>query len=643
MLDLPTLRRQSDRKPNSTNQPDSLVNSIRTLGIGSLKRKNTAVTFHPDNSDDSTDTRLRRNGRIVPENNFESKSDREYKRRNYGDQHDRSNQINTRDSRESHHKRTYGEGRKYDAGRRKASRNGRWTDYSTNYYEGRLRRTRYEGPESVGISGRLAKLEASRRKHRDKRRYGERRYFTVPLNRSMGSDYWSESVDTSVATSVTNSTIFSDFTNATNDTESTGIITNTTASTDFTDCHASDDTIPTGLTSNRKKKEVFPNYRVRNDNIRSDYIPKDYNPNDYIENVYIVKQNFGAISFLFGVTQIVVFTSMLAKCGVAPFFDLDINPFIGPFPDVLNYYGASNAYLMTMGEWWRVFTSIVLDTSALHLLVTVGIQLEHGTLLEKEWGSLTWFIIYVVSGMAGCITSCIFMPDSISVGSSGAIFGLFGAKLADVLCRSFDKEEETLLEYKLTYQSDQAFKHLCICIGILINFSFLPNLDWACHLGGFLGGLFIGMALFKSKCYFCICSTLAGCTGYAFVAIFIAYGLFYISFDLQPNENLGDYCSYFQESSGFNDYLCICDDSSFFLKYNLTHAIHNFIFSNDDQGNMTNSYVSSYVNRTGYNMGYTDDAMENYTDSTIGNYTYSMNLNYTDDFSSNYTDGYGMG
>eukprot|EP00587_Corethron_hystrix_P003733 CAMPEP_0113314186 /NCGR_PEP_ID=MMETSP0010_2-20120614/10343_1 /TAXON_ID=216773 ORGANISM="Corethron hystrix, Strain 308" /NCGR_SAMPLE_ID=MMETSP0010_2 /ASSEMBLY_ACC=CAM_ASM_000155 /LENGTH=508 /DNA_ID=CAMNT_0000170413 /DNA_START=14 /DNA_END=1537 /DNA_ORIENTATION=- /assembly_acc=CAM_ASM_000155 len=107
--------------------------------------------------------------------------------------------------------------------------------------------------------------------------------------------------------------------------------------------------------------------------------------------IYIVKQQFGIFSFLIGVTQIVVLTTMIIQCGMAPVYRPAVNPMLGPYPDVLSYWGASNAYLIIHGrEWWRIFSPILLNTGIIHIIVSVGIQMDQGALFEKEWGSLHW-------------------------------------------------------------------------------------------------------------------------------------------------------------------------------------------------------------------------------------------------------------
>eukprot|EP00957_Ditylum_brightwellii_P066412 5042069-Ditylum_brightwellii.AAC.1 len=103
---------------------------------------------------------------------------------------------------------------------------------------------------------------------------------------------------------------------------------------------------------------------------------------------------------------------MMIQCGVSP---LEINPMLGPYPDALSYWGG-----------------------ILHLVCNIAVQLESGAFFEREWGSGVWFVIYITSAVGSSILSTCAMPNSISVGSSGAVMGLFGGKLAEVFCRAYE-------------------------------------------------------------------------------------------------------------------------------------------------------------------------------------------------------------
>ena len=189
------------------------------------------------------------------------------------------------------------------------------------------------------------------------------------------------------------------------------------------------------------------------------------------EEIYIVQQKFGYCSILFSIAQTVILTIMMAKCGVAP---MEINPMVGPYPDALSDWGGKNAVnILDDGEWWRLVTPIMLHAGVIHLLCNVAVQLETGAFFEREWGSIKWLVVYLSSAVGSTILSVIFMPNAISVGSSGAVMGLFGAKLSEVICRlcESDKTKEERVAHQV--RKEQCAGVTC-SVTLVMLFSFIP-------------------------------------------------------------------------------------------------------------------------------------------------------------------------
>ena len=185
---------------------------------------------------------------------------------------------------------------------------------------------------------------------------------------------------------------------------------------------------------------------------------------------------------------------MMVKCGIVP---LNINPMIGPGPDVLDYWGAKNAYkILEENETYRLFTPVFLHAGIIHLLGNVMVQIDAGNTWEKEWGSLIWLLVYIGSTLGSSIFSCCFMPDNISVGSSGAVMGLFGAKFAEITLLCCEKGKTRKERWVSTMRNRQA----CQVIGgivIVMAMSFIPFVDWAAHVGGVVSGFVIGIVCFS--------------------------------------------------------------------------------------------------------------------------------------------------
>lgn len=145
-------------------------------------------------------------------------------------------------------------------------------------------------------------------------------------------------------------------------------------------------------------------------------------------------------------------------------------------------FGAKYNPLIVNGEWWRFITPIFIHIGFLHLLMNAISLYFIGLEVERIYGNVRFFIIYIFSGFAGVLGSFIFTP-SLSAGASGAIFGCFGALLYF-----------GLLHRKLFFRT----MGLNIIVLILINLSFgftMPGIDNAGHIGGLIGGFIAAAAV----------------------------------------------------------------------------------------------------------------------------------------------------
>lgn len=213
---------------------------------------------------------------------------------------------------------------------------------------------------------------------------------------------------------------------------------------------------------------------------RREELLKDYEPtvDDYddleemIEDeVYIVKQNKGYFSIAFSMVQTVVLAAMMIQCSIAP---LQINPMIGPPPDALDYWGGKNSLkILKDNEEWRLLTPIFLHAGIIHLFCNVSVQLDVGEFFEREWGSRTWLFIYLVSAIGSSICSVCMMPDNISVGSSGAVMGLFGGKLGEIFCRACESSKTLQGRIGRDVRKEQLSAVLCSVTAVMA-FSFVP-------------------------------------------------------------------------------------------------------------------------------------------------------------------------
>jgi Rhomboid family len=194
------------------------------------------------------------------------------------------------------------------------------------------------------------------------------------------------------------------------------------------------------------------------------------------------------------------------------------------------------------------------------LIGNVAVQLETGLFFEKEWGSIRWLIIYLVSAVGSSILSVIAMPQAISVGSSGAVMGLFGGKLAEVIIRALECCNNDHSQQERVARAVR--KEQCCLVStsviIVMLFSFIPFVDWAAHLGGLISGFLIGLAIFPFdlQAHWSI-RIICSAVGLAVTITGFALALQYMySGKVESMEELKDVCGYYKKN--FEDYECNC-------------------------------------------------------------------------------------
>jgi membrane associated rhomboid family serine protease len=151
--------------------------------------------------------------------------------------------------------------------------------------------------------------------------------------------------------------------------------------------------------------------------------------------------------------------------------------------NVLIAYGAKENNLIIQGQYWRFVTPIFLHANLLHIALNMLNLVVLGVFLERLVGHTRFLLIYLVTGIISIIASFYFMPQEISVGASGAIFGLVGAYSIFVLMhrRAFRNGGIPVLLWLIV-----------VIVGNLSIGFFVPNVDNYAHLGGLLSGCLLG-------------------------------------------------------------------------------------------------------------------------------------------------------
>ncbi|MCG1313351.1 rhomboid family intramembrane serine protease [Staphylococcus epidermidis] len=153
--------------------------------------------------------------------------------------------------------------------------------------------------------------------------------------------------------------------------------------------------------------------------------------------------------------------------------------YLNRFSDVkLLEVGGLVHFNVVHGEWYRLISSMFLHFNFEHILMNMLSLFIFGKIVESIIGSWRMLIIYIISGLYGNFVSLSFNTTTISVGASGAIFGLIGSIFVIMyLSKNFNKK-----------MIDQ----LLIALVVLIVFSlFMSNINIMAHLGGFISGVLI--------------------------------------------------------------------------------------------------------------------------------------------------------
>ena len=151
---------------------------------------------------------------------------------------------------------------------------------------------------------------------------------------------------------------------------------------------------------------------------------------------------------------------------------------------ILHLYFGNIPQYISSGEYYRLLTSIFLHGDLFHFLFNNYALYIIGSQIEGFFGKPKYLLIYLFSGITGSLLSISFMnSNSLSIGASGAIFGLLGAVL--------------YFGYFYRVYLGNVLKSQIIPL-ILFNLvlGFLtPGIDNFAHIGGLIGGVVAAMAL----------------------------------------------------------------------------------------------------------------------------------------------------
>ncbi|KAF3784753.1 RHOMBOID-like protein 1 [Nymphaea thermarum] len=167
------------------------------------------------------------------------------------------------------------------------------------------------------------------------------------------------------------------------------------------------------------------------------------------------------------------------------------NPLLGPSSMTLDKMGALVVSKVVQGhQGWRLITCIWLHAGVFHILANMLSLLFIGIRLEQEFGFVKIGILYIFAGFGGSLLSALFIQSSISVGASGALFGLLGAMLS-----------ELITNWTIYANKFAALLTLVFIIAINLAVGILPHVDNFAHIGGFISGFLLGFVFLVKPQY----------------------------------------------------------------------------------------------------------------------------------------------
>jgi membrane associated rhomboid family serine protease len=135
------------------------------------------------------------------------------------------------------------------------------------------------------------------------------------------------------------------------------------------------------------------------------------------------------------------------------------------------------------GEWWRLISAAFLHYGPFHLAINMYSLFFAGTLLEHVIGRWRFALLYVGSGIAGSAGAILISPDSVTVGASGAIFGILGALF--------------VLERRGSIMTGGQVAGL-IVLNLIFTFA-VSNISVGGHVGGLIGGVVLMWLLVHTR------------------------------------------------------------------------------------------------------------------------------------------------
>lgn len=142
------------------------------------------------------------------------------------------------------------------------------------------------------------------------------------------------------------------------------------------------------------------------------------------------------------------------------------------------------------GQWYRLVTHMFVHSGGEHLLNNMFMLGILGYQIEKDYGPIKYLLTYFASGVGGAVVSALVEMNMgeavVSIGASGAVFGIFGAMLVMI--------------FKNRNQMGQVSAPRLLVLFVLMVFGNMEEgVDWMAHFGGALIGVMLAFIFYRAK------------------------------------------------------------------------------------------------------------------------------------------------
>ena len=183
-----------------------------------------------------------------------------------------------------------------------------------------------------------------------------------------------------------------------------------------------------------------------------------------------------------GPTQVLLFINLLVFIA-ATFIEIEF----GSTLSAVLLGGLYKNFVYGANEWWRLITAGFLHVDLFHILMNMLVLMQIGSIVEKVYSKKQMIIIFMTSVLTSSLLALIMMDGgTISLGASGGVFGLLGAFIVYLISSDLAKIPRIRNQIVST-----------LIANVLI--SLIPGISFWGHLGGFIGGVLVAVAVSKAK------------------------------------------------------------------------------------------------------------------------------------------------